>query len=172
MWSRGSHHLVSELGSINQVISFWNFCFLLIPQKTNFLNVQFLLLLDFAAYKKLNNFVILFYYCPKYISSIKKKEKKSFKKTFIGFCCRKLNKVKLDQINLELVQSWCSDYWVLIAPHIKFGVNCISFALVFNFGSNEVWFITFLRQYIKPYCKLLKLYIMSIWVDIALYVKF
>jgi len=51
MWSRGSHHSVSELGSINQVISFWNFRFLLIPQK-KFLTVQFLLLLDFAAYKK------------------------------------------------------------------------------------------------------------------------
>jgi hypothetical protein len=50
VWSRGSHQLVSDLGSINQVISFWNFCFLLFPQK--FLSVQFLLLLEFAAYKK------------------------------------------------------------------------------------------------------------------------
>jgi hypothetical protein len=49
-WSRGSHHLVSELGFINQVISFWNFCFLLIPQK--FLGIKFLLLLDFVAYQK------------------------------------------------------------------------------------------------------------------------
>jgi len=29
-----------------------------------------------------------------------------------------------------------------------------------------------LNQYIKPYHKLLKLYILSIWVDIALYLKF
>jgi hypothetical protein len=41
---------VSEFGSINQVISFWNFCFLLFLQK--FLSVQFLLLLDFTAYQK------------------------------------------------------------------------------------------------------------------------
>ena len=41
------------------------------------------------------------------MNNIKKKEKKknkSFKKTFIGFCCRKLNKGQLDQINLELAQ--------------------------------------------------------------------
>jgi len=63
-----------------------------------------LLLLDFAAYQ--NNkkkLVISFGYSPKYIS-IKRKEKKSFKKMFIGFCRRKLNKGKLDQINSELAQ--------------------------------------------------------------------
>jgi hypothetical protein len=71
--TRGSHYLVSELGSINQVISFWNFRFLLFPQK--FLSVQFLLLLDFAAYQKnKNKLVISFYYCSKYISSIKNKK--------------------------------------------------------------------------------------------------
>jgi hypothetical protein len=113
-WSRGSHHLVSELASINQVISFWNFCFLLFPQK--FLSVQFLLLLDFAAYKKIKKLVISLCYCSKYISSIKNKKKreakkKSFKKTFIGFCRRKLNKRKLDQINSELVKISYSKYW-------------------------------------------------------------
>jgi hypothetical protein len=41
-----------------------------------FLSVQFLLLLDFAAYQKTKKIVILFGYCPKYISSIKKKEKR------------------------------------------------------------------------------------------------
>jgi len=51
--------------------------------------------------------VISFGYYPKYISSIKKqkekgKEKKSFKEMFIGFCCRKLNKGKLDQIKLVI----------------------------------------------------------------------
>jgi hypothetical protein len=35
-----------------------------------------------------------------------------FKKTFIGFCRRKLNKRKLDQINLELAQLLYSNYWV------------------------------------------------------------
>jgi hypothetical protein len=40
----------------------------LIPQK--FLSIQFLLLLEFAAYKKI---VISFCYCSKYISSIKNK---------------------------------------------------------------------------------------------------
>ena len=34
---------------------------------------------------------------------MKKKSRK--KKTFIGFCCRKLNKGKLDQINLEFAKS-------------------------------------------------------------------
>jgi hypothetical protein len=83
-------------------------CFLLFPQKH--LSVQFLLLLEFAAYKKI---IISFCYCPKYISSIKKKKRekregkkknKSFKKIFIGFYRRKLNKEKLDQVNLKLAQ--------------------------------------------------------------------
>jgi len=78
----------------------------LFPQK--FLSVQFLLLLDFAAYQKQKkNQVISFGSCPKNISNIKKKKKrkkKSFKKTFIGFCCRKLNKRNLDQIILEFAQ--------------------------------------------------------------------
>jgi len=60
---------------------------------------------------------------------------------------------------------------VLITPNINFGVNWMSFALVFNFGSNQVGFITVLRNYNKTYCKLLKLYILSIWFDIALYMK-
>jgi len=34
----------------------------------------------------------------------REKKKKLFKKTFIGFCRRKLNKRKLDQINTELTQ--------------------------------------------------------------------
>jgi len=34
----------------------------------------------------------------------KEKKKKLFKKMFIGFCRRKLNKRKLDQINSELAQ--------------------------------------------------------------------
>jgi len=86
--------------------------FLLFPQK--FLKCPIFLLLDFAAYKK-KTLVISFGYCPKYINSIRKekikkqkekkrKEKKSFKETFIGFCRRKLNKEKLDQINLKLAQ--------------------------------------------------------------------
>jgi len=70
------HHLVSELGSINQVISFQNFYFLLIPQK--FFNIQILLLLEFAAYKK--KIVISFCYCSKYISSIKNKKKREKRK--------------------------------------------------------------------------------------------
>jgi len=79
----------------------------LIPQK--FPNLQFLLLLQFAANKKN---VISLCYCSKYISSIKNKKKiknkkakkKLFKKTFIGFCRRKLNKGKLHQIISELAQ--------------------------------------------------------------------
>jgi hypothetical protein len=45
-----------------------------------FLSVQFLLLLDFAAYQKTKKIVILFGYCPKYISSIKKKKKEKKRK--------------------------------------------------------------------------------------------
>ena len=44
--------------------------------------------------------VISFCYYPKYINSIKK----AFKKMFIGFYCRKLNKGQLDQINSKLAQ--------------------------------------------------------------------
>jgi len=159
--SRGSYHLVLKPNSINKVISCWNFCFLLISQKI--LSVQFLRLIEFAAYQKIKKIISLCYY-PKYISSIKKREKrkerkKSFKKTFIGFCHRKLNKEKLDQINSE---------WAQI-PHINFGVNWISFALVFNFGSNQVWFINIFALAYQPYCKLLKFYILSIGVAITLY---
>jgi hypothetical protein len=99
--------LVSELGYILLKFSF------LVFSAKKFLSVQFLLLFDFAAYQKNNKkLVISFYYCSKYISSIKNKKKrekikakkKSFKMTFIGFCRRKLNKGKLDQINSELAQ--------------------------------------------------------------------
>jgi hypothetical protein len=76
--------------------------------------------LIFAAYKKK---VISFGFCPKYISCINKKgkqknKKKSFKKTIIGFCRRKLNKGKLDQINPKLAQILESYYW---------GPNCITY---------------------------------------------
>jgi hypothetical protein len=79
----------------------------LVDSAKTFLSIQFLLLLEFAAYKKI---IISFCYCSKYINTIKKKRKEKskkknlFKKTFIGFCCRKLNKRKLDQINLELAE--------------------------------------------------------------------
>jgi len=47
----------------------------LIPQKKKkFLSIQFLLLLEFAAYKK--QFVISICYCSKYISTIKKTKEK------------------------------------------------------------------------------------------------
>jgi hypothetical protein len=72
-----------ELGSINQVISFWNF-HLLIPK-------QFL---EFAAYKTRLLFHSNFVQNISVASTTKKKDKskkKSFKKTFIGLCCRKLN---------------------------------------------------------------------------------
>ena len=41
----------------------------------------------------------------------KKERKKLLKKTIIGFCRRKLNKGKLDQINSELSQIGYSNYW-------------------------------------------------------------
>jgi hypothetical protein len=93
-WSRGSHHLVSELGSINQVISFWNFHFLLFPQK-KFLSIQFLLLLIFAAYQK-KKIVISFGFWPKYISGIKKKRKKKVvQKGIYLFLPQKTKKMKI-----------------------------------------------------------------------------
>jgi hypothetical protein len=61
----------------------------------------------------------LFCYYPKYIISIKKKREKrekerqktkSFKKTFNGFCRRKLNKGKLNQINSKLAQLLYPDF--------------------------------------------------------------
>jgi hypothetical protein len=55
----------------------------LFPQK--FLGVQFLLLLDFAAYKKI---VISFGYSPKYISN-KKKGKKIVQKDVYWFLPQK-----------------------------------------------------------------------------------
>jgi len=96
MWSWGSYHLVSELGSINQVISFWIFCSCCFRKNSLVSNFFFSLILQY-----IKRLVILFDYCPKYISSIKKrkekrKEKKSFKETFIGFYHKKLNKGKLD----------------------------------------------------------------------------
>jgi hypothetical protein len=78
----------------------------LIPQK--FLSFQFLLLLEFAAYKKDLLFHSVIVQNILVASKTKKKEKrekqkkKLFKKTFIGFCRRKLNKRKLDEINSEL----------------------------------------------------------------------
>jgi hypothetical protein len=51
----------------------------LFPQK--FLSVQFLLLLDFAAYQYKKKLVISFGSCSKYISSIKKRKKKKEKKS-------------------------------------------------------------------------------------------
>ena len=101
-WSQGLHHLLSKLGSINLVISFWNFRFFVVSAQI--LSVQFLLPLDFSAYKKICYFLLLLF-------KIYYSTKKSFKKTFIGFCHRKLNKGKLDQINSELTQNWYSDYW-------------------------------------------------------------
>jgi hypothetical protein len=118
------HHISPPKGRIIWVIIFR---FLLFPQK--FLSVQFLLLLEFAAYikKKLLFHSVIVQNIS--VASKRKKEtkkkKKSFKKTFIGFCRRNLNKRKLDQINLELAQIWYSNYGVLIAPHIKFAVNWI-----------------------------------------------
>jgi len=87
---------------------------------------------------------------------------------FIRFCCKKLKKRKLDQIHSELAQIWYSNYW---GPnHTTYQIwgqlDIVCFGFLF-----QVWFLMFLRQYIKPYCKSLKLYILSIWVDIALYLK-
>jgi hypothetical protein len=49
--------------------------------RKKFLSVQFLLFLDFAAYQKnKKTLVISFYFCSKYISSIKKKNKEKREK--------------------------------------------------------------------------------------------
>jgi len=91
-----------------------------------FLSVQFLLFLEFAAYKKKS---LLF--CSVTVQNIsvalKKREreekKRLLEKKLICFCCRKLNKGKLDQINSELAQIQYSDYWVLIKLDINFGIH-------------------------------------------------
>jgi hypothetical protein len=73
--------------------------------KKNSLVSNFFFSSIFAAYQKIKKkLVISFGYCPKYISCIKNKNKNRSKKIFIGFCRRKLNKGKLDQINSELSQ--------------------------------------------------------------------
>jgi hypothetical protein len=64
MWSWGSHHLVSELGSINQVISFWIFSFLVVSAKTSLVS-NFFFSLILQHIKKI---VISFGFCPKYIN--------------------------------------------------------------------------------------------------------
>jgi hypothetical protein len=79
MWSRGLHLLVSELGSINQVLSFWNFCFLLFPQKIPLCPISS----SPWFYSILKKIVILFGYCPKYISSIKKRKKNRSKRRLL-----------------------------------------------------------------------------------------
>ena len=92
-WSRGSHHLVSELGSINQVISFWNFRFLLFPQK-KFLSIQFLLLLIFAAYQKKKNSYFI-WFLTKIYQWHKKKRKKVVQKGIYLFLPQKTKKMKI-----------------------------------------------------------------------------
>jgi len=91
--------------------------FLVDSQKKIFLNIQFLLLLEFAAYKKF--FFISFCYCSKYISTIKKKtkekrekqKKNSIQKDVYWILLQKIKQEKLDQLNSELVQILYSDYW-------------------------------------------------------------
>jgi hypothetical protein len=84
--------------------------FLVDSAKKKFLSIQFLLLLEFAAYKKKFLFHYVIVQNISVASKTKKKEKSKKKivqkKMFIGFCSRKLNKRKLDQINLELAQIW------------------------------------------------------------------
>jgi hypothetical protein len=78
----------------------------LFPQK--FLSVQFLLLLEFAAYKKIVIYSVIVQNISVASKTKQKKhksKKKPFKKTFIGFCRKKLNKRKLDQINSELAKT-------------------------------------------------------------------
>jgi hypothetical protein len=83
--------------------------FIVDSAKKKFLSIQFLLLLEFAAYKKKLLFHSVIVQNISVASKKKKKKRKTkkkfrSKKTFIGFCRRKLNKRKLDQINLELAQ--------------------------------------------------------------------
>jgi hypothetical protein len=84
--------------------------FIVDSAKKKFLSIQFLLLLEFAAYKKKLLFHSVIVQNISVASKTKKKKKRKAKKkfrskkTFIGFCRRKLNKRKLDQINLELAQ--------------------------------------------------------------------
>jgi hypothetical protein len=63
-------------------------------------------------FRKKNSLVSKFLFSVNLWHIIKKKKKlKVVQKTFICFCCKKLIKVKLDQINLELAQISYSHYW-------------------------------------------------------------
>jgi len=79
----------------------------LIPPKKKFLSIQFLLLFEFAAYKKI---FISFCYCSKYISSIKNKnkiekrkaKKKSFKKDVYWILPQKTKQEKIGSNQLGI----------------------------------------------------------------------
>jgi hypothetical protein len=81
--------LVSELGSINQLYP--SEIFVLVVSAKRFLSIQYLLLLDFAAYQEI---FFSFYYCPKYISSIKKR--KEIVQKDKRFLPQKTKQVKID----------------------------------------------------------------------------
>jgi hypothetical protein len=90
----------------------------LIPQKKNFLNIQVLLLLEIAAYKKkifcyfiLLLFKIYQYHKKKQKRKERSKKKNSVQKDVYWILPQKIKKEKLDQLNSELVQILYSDYW-------------------------------------------------------------
>jgi hypothetical protein len=69
--------------------------------RKNFISVQFFLLLDFAAYKKI---VISFGFCPKYISCIKKEKikKKVVQKDIYWFLPQKTKQGKIGSNQLRI----------------------------------------------------------------------
>ena len=76
-WSWCSHHLVSELSSINRIISFWKKKFLIVPAKIRWCP-NFFFSLNLRQIKKI---IISFCYCPKDFSIItKNREKRKWKK--------------------------------------------------------------------------------------------
>jgi len=91
--------------------------FLVDSAKKKFLSIQFLLLLEFAAYKKKNcYFILLFfkiyqYHKKKTKEKREKQKKKIIQKKVYWILPQKIKQEKLDQLNSELGQILYSDYW-------------------------------------------------------------
>jgi len=91
--------------------------FLVDSKKKNFLNIQFLLPLEFAAYKKFFCYFILLlfkiyqYHKKKQKRKEKSKKKNSVQKDVYWILLQKIKQEKLDQLNSELVQILYSYYW-------------------------------------------------------------
>jgi len=86
----------------------------LVDSAKKFLSIQFLLLLEFAAYKKICYFILLLFKIYQYHKKNREKrkaKKKSVQKDIFWILPQKIKQEKLDQINSELGPTLYSDYW-------------------------------------------------------------